>query len=450
MKKFVGFYYRCSFNVCLWAFLALISLMFLSSPAFSLQSGDFTYSGSGGTVTITGYTGAGGAVVIPSAINGMPVVSIGDMAFMGSTGLTSVTIGKSVMGIGQNAFLGCTGLTSVTIPDSVTSIGWEAFMGCSGLTSAFFLGNAPSMEPDVFFDCAYNFTICYTDGSTGFGTPFYGYPAEVCAEPTSSTTTVQSTTTTTSIMPTSTTSSSSTSTSPTTSSSSTTTIPNSTIPTTVPTTIPSVNTVDFVGSPTTGSAPLSVHFTNLSSGNISGYLWDFGDGSTSGELNPTHLYTKWGNYAVILTAYSTDGTSKQAVKPNYVLVSSSCPFLSSLDNPQDIHTLRIFRDSMLNNISGIILTSFYYKNHTEISKIIADNPELQNRLQELVAEHIGIVQDFITGRQATISRSAVNDAVGFLYELQKEGSLKLQNDIYLIIMGIEDGYLLKGMGMKVE
>ena len=77
MKKFVGFYYRCSFKVCLWAFLSLIGFMFLSSSAFALQSGDFTYTVSGGTVTITEYTGAGGDVVIPDAIDGMPVVGIG-------------------------------------------------------------------------------------------------------------------------------------------------------------------------------------------------------------------------------------------------------------------------------------------------------------------------------------------------------------------------------------
>ena len=82
MKKFVGFYYRCSFKVCLCVFLSLIGFMVLSSSAFALQSGDFTYTVSGGTVTITGYTGAGGNVVIPATIDGMPVVALGIMRFM--------------------------------------------------------------------------------------------------------------------------------------------------------------------------------------------------------------------------------------------------------------------------------------------------------------------------------------------------------------------------------
>ena len=85
MKKFVGFYYRCSFKVGFWAFLSLIALTVLSSSAFAQCTqytpctyGDYKYKVSNGTVTITQYIGAGGDVVIPSTINSMPVVGIGD------------------------------------------------------------------------------------------------------------------------------------------------------------------------------------------------------------------------------------------------------------------------------------------------------------------------------------------------------------------------------------
>ena len=63
------------------------------------------------------------------------MTSIGDYAFYGCSGLTSVTIGSGVTSIGNRAFSSCSGLTSVTIPNSVTSIGYEAFYYCSGLTS---------------------------------------------------------------------------------------------------------------------------------------------------------------------------------------------------------------------------------------------------------------------------------------------------------------------------
>ena len=46
-----------------------------------------------------------------------------------------MTIPNSVTSIGESAFYGCSGLTSVTIPNSVTSIGRDAFRWCNGLTS---------------------------------------------------------------------------------------------------------------------------------------------------------------------------------------------------------------------------------------------------------------------------------------------------------------------------
>ena len=72
---------------------------------------------------------------IPAQINGVAVTSIGDSAFQGCTGLTSVTIPGSVTNIEARAFSDCTGLTSVTISEGVTSIGSGAFYNCTNLTS---------------------------------------------------------------------------------------------------------------------------------------------------------------------------------------------------------------------------------------------------------------------------------------------------------------------------
>ena len=65
------------------------------------------------------------------------VTAIGDCAFEGCTGLTSIDIPNSVTNIGDCAFSECTGLTSIVIPNSVTDIGEGAFSECTGLTDMY-------------------------------------------------------------------------------------------------------------------------------------------------------------------------------------------------------------------------------------------------------------------------------------------------------------------------
>ena len=118
-------------------------------------------------------------ICAPGKINGkytLPesVTSIGEGAFHGCTGLTSVTIPDGVTTIGEEiryeglvmwggynpfhrgdsctggAFSDCTGLTSITIPESVTSIDDYTFIGCENLSAVCFAGNSPVIGLDVF------------------------------------------------------------------------------------------------------------------------------------------------------------------------------------------------------------------------------------------------------------------------------------------------------------
>ena len=56
--------------------------------------------------------------------------------------------------IGSRAFLGCSGLTSLTLPADITSIGDEAFQGCSGLTSIYvYAEKVPKIDSSTFSEC---------------------------------------------------------------------------------------------------------------------------------------------------------------------------------------------------------------------------------------------------------------------------------------------------------
>jgi len=68
----------------------------------------------------------------------------------------------------------------------------------------------------------------------------------------------------------------------------------------------------FTSDMTSGVAPAAVQFTNLSTGDITGYTWDFGDGNTSPDLNPAHTYSAAGTYTVMLTVTGVDGSTSLA------------------------------------------------------------------------------------------------------------------------------------------
>lgn len=214
-------FYTFAMNKPAMRMLLLVAVLAL--PA-GVRGQDYRFKTNNNAIIITRYTGHGGAVTIPCEINGLPVTSLWDGAFVSNpsltsvaipscitsiggtefgycTNLASVTILNGVTSIGYRALVSCEHLTSIIIPNSVTNIGTEAlsdcanlsnitisasvtkigigtFRNCYNLTGIKFNGNAPRLGVNVFNNCT-NATIYYLPGTTGWGKTFGGRPTAV-------------------------------------------------------------------------------------------------------------------------------------------------------------------------------------------------------------------------------------------------------------------------------
>lgn len=157
MKKFLA-----SLLVAVIA-IALVPQGLFTIDVHAATSGNFTYTVSNGEATINDFpTDYEGALIIPSTLDGYPVMRIGITAFENCTGLTSVVIPDSVTSIGFFAFNGCIGLTSVTIGDSVEIIDVSSFQGCTGLTSVVIPNSVIRINNGAFFGCYKLKSVGYT------------------------------------------------------------------------------------------------------------------------------------------------------------------------------------------------------------------------------------------------------------------------------------------------
>jgi PKD repeat protein len=274
------------------------------------------YTITNGTITIDTYLGSGGAVIIPSEIDGLPVTSIGEYAFEVCQSLTGVTIPNGVTSIGEDAFYFCTNLASVTIPNSVTSIGGSAF-SLTGLTSVTIPSSA-SIGDFAFYGCTNLTSLTIQNGVIGIGEAAFEYCTSLTSVSIPSSASIsyygfQFCTNLTNVF----------------------------IQGNAPGAVfevfggdnkatfyylqgttgwgspfegdPAIEltAISITANPTNGTVPITVSFTSAaidSSGHpITNRTWSFGDGSASTEQNPSHTYTNSGTFSVALVETNDNG-----------------------------------------------------------------------------------------------------------------------------------------------
>lgn len=109
---------------------------------------------SGGTITgVTDHGKTLEEIVIPSAIDGVEIKSIGKEAFTSCALLTSIIIPDSITSMGEAAFMFCINLINVKIGNGVKFINFYAFYGCYKLTSITIPNSVNSIENSAFSSC---------------------------------------------------------------------------------------------------------------------------------------------------------------------------------------------------------------------------------------------------------------------------------------------------------
>jgi PKD repeat protein len=77
---------------------------------------------------------------------------------------------------------------------------------------------------------------------------------------------------------------------------------------------PTKVTAHFSANPTSGHAPLTVQFADQSTGPVSAWNWNFGDGSTNAAQNPSHTYDRAGGFTARLTVTGSSGKTSSATR----------------------------------------------------------------------------------------------------------------------------------------
>jgi PKD repeat protein len=126
----------------------------------------------------------------------------------------------------------------------------------------------------------------------------------------------------------------------------------------------------FTADNVSGAPPLVVRFRDQSSGNPNEWSWEFGDGSTSSEANPSHTYTEAGQYTVTLTI---SGRSGRDVVSKNGLILATRPMADGPD-PDMVYQ---------NAIAGMV------KEYPEIRDLILTMPDNRIQLKGYVCDAFG-------------------------------------------------------------
>ncbi|HXE42914.1 MAG TPA: PKD domain-containing protein, partial [Candidatus Baltobacteraceae bacterium] len=189
------------------------------------------------------------------------------------------------------------------------------------------------------------------------------------------------------------------------------------------TTNPPLPVANFSGGPTNGTFPLTVNFTNLSSG-ATNYFWTFGDGHFSSSINPVHIYTNAGSFTVSLLAY-TNVITNLFSRANFIVVTNVSPSISQ--QPQSMTNLAGNNATFSVTANGTTPLNYQWRfNTTNISGATTNSFTRTNAQLADMGNYSVVITNVagsITSAVATLTVTSAPPAVNFSASLTNGISL---------------------------
>ena len=207
-------------------------------------------------------------------------------------------------------------------------------------------------------------------------------------------------------------------------------------------------TAAFSGTPTSGSTPLTVQFTDWSTGAglpISSYLWDFGDGSPgSSDENPAHTYTTSGCYDVKLKVANTFGISDWENKTAYICAGNVTP-TPTTPTPTPTGTIPVQGDVDTGRISPLGFVMLAFINLGLVLHTFVNN-ESRNYLHVFTGI-VAVIVSFMLGTflitgfvqedfVVTAAEVTVNSSVLSTYQVEQVSIIDASVGYYFVFIGI--------------
>ncbi|NLJ32926.1 MAG: leucine-rich repeat domain-containing protein, partial [Erysipelotrichaceae bacterium] len=126
-------------------------------PAIEVE--DFIYADNIEGIVLVGYYGSEDIVVIPEAVDDVPLIAIERLAFFNNKAVREITIPDSVVSIGERAFHNCDNLETLNFGNGLKRIGKSAFVGCLSLETINLPEGVTVIEDNVFSYCPNLVTI---------------------------------------------------------------------------------------------------------------------------------------------------------------------------------------------------------------------------------------------------------------------------------------------------